>query len=50
MPGRDFDPLKPEGVERIQTAALDDLETIGILDAPDSGIKMLTDLGGNLWK
>ena len=45
MPGGNFNPLKPEGVERIHTAALDALETIGLADAPDSGIKALTSVG-----
>ncbi len=45
MPGGNFNPLKPEGVERIHTAALDALETIGLADAPDSGIKALTNVG-----
>ncbi len=45
MPGGNFNPLKPEGVKRIHTAALDALETIGLLDAPDSGKKLLTDAG-----
>ena len=47
MPGGNFYPLKPEGVEKIHCAALDALETIGLADAPKSGIKVLTDAGAN---
>ena len=45
MPGGNFNPLKPEGVERIHDAALEALETIGLLDAPESGVKVLKEAG-----
>ena len=45
MPGGNFNPLKPEGVERIHNAALQALETIGLLDAPESGVKVLKEAG-----
>ena len=48
MMGGTFNPLDQAGVERIHSAALDALETIGLLDAPESGVKILTDAGAIL--
>ena len=48
MTGGNFNPLDQAGVERIHSAALDALETIGLLDAPESGVKILTDAGAIL--
>ncbi len=48
MPGGNFNPLRPESVERIHSAALDALETIGLLDAPETGVKILTNAGAIL--
>ena len=48
MKGGNFNPLDQAGVERIHSAALDALETIGLLDAPESGVKILTDAGAIL--
>ena len=38
-------PLSQDGVERIHRAALDALETIGLADAPPSGVEYLTNAG-----
>ena len=45
MRGGNFNPLDPAGVQRIHAAALDALETIGLLDAPESGVKTLINAG-----
>lgn len=45
MEGGTLKPLSPEGVERIHRAALEALETIGLADAPPSGVEYLTNAG-----
>ena len=42
MKGGRYEPLNSEGVERIHQAALDALETIGLADAPPSGVEAMT--------
>ena len=48
MSGGTFNPLSDGDVLRIHTAALDALETIGLADAPTSGINYLTSVGAIL--
>ncbi len=48
MSGGTFNPLSDGDVLRIHTAALDALETIGLADAPISGINYLTSVGAIL--
>ena len=48
MSGGTFNPLNDGDVLRIHTAALDALETIGLADAPTSGINYLTSVGAIL--
>lgn len=48
MSGGTFQPLTQAGMERIHQAALDALETIGLSEAPESGIKYLTAAGAIL--
>ncbi len=43
-----FRPLTDAGIERIHRAALDALEEVGLSDAPDSGIEILTGAGAVL--
>ncbi|MEL6219132.1 MAG: trimethylamine methyltransferase family protein, partial [Pseudomonadota bacterium] len=43
-----YRPLSEEGVKRIHSAALDALEQIGLADAPESGIEILTGAGAIL--
>ncbi|KPD11950.1 trimethylamine methyltransferase family protein [Phaeobacter sp. 11ANDIMAR09] len=45
MEGGGLRPLTQEGMERIHRAALDALETIGLADAPPSGVEYLTNAG-----
>ncbi len=46
--GGQYKPLTDANVQRIHEAALDALEQIGISEAPESGIKILTDAGAIL--
>ncbi len=46
--GGTYKPLTDAAVKRIHEAALDALETIGISEAPESGIKILTEAGAIL--
>jgi len=46
--GGTYSPLTPAAVQRIHHAALDALETIGISEAPESGIEVLTAAGAQL--
>ena len=48
MPGGQYAPLTPAGVERIHQAALDALEQIGLANAPDTGVEILTGAGAIL--
>ncbi|MHA1190296.1 MAG: trimethylamine methyltransferase family protein [Alphaproteobacteria bacterium] len=48
MDGGRYKPLDETGVQRINQAALDALEVIGIADAPPSGIEILTGAGAIL--
>ena len=48
IPGGRYQPLSQEGIERIHQAALDALETIGLADAPQSGIDYMTAAGAIL--
>ena len=43
-----YKPLTQEGMERIHKAALQVLEEIGLVDAPQSGIELLTGVGATL--
>lgn len=46
MEGGTYKPLSPEQVDQIHEAALTALETIGLADAPESGVAYLTGAGG----
>ena len=46
--GGNYKPLTDASVKRIHEAALDALETIGLSEAPETGIKILTDAGAIL--
>ncbi len=48
LPGGRYQPLSQEGIERIHQAVLDALETIGLADAPPSGIDYMTAAGAIL--
>ena len=48
LPGGRYQPLSHEGIERIHQAVLDALETIGLADAPQSGIDYMTAAGAIL--
>ncbi len=48
LPGGRYQPLSQEGIERIHQAVLDALETIGLADAPQSGIDYMTAAGAIL--
>ncbi|MBS9716211.1 trimethylamine methyltransferase family protein [Pseudohalocynthiibacter aestuariivivens] len=48
MEGGNYGPLTQAGIERIHQAALDALETIGLADAPESGIAVMTAAGAIL--
>lgn len=48
LTGGQYRPLTDAEVQRIHHAALDALETIGLADAPESGVKILTDAGAIL--
>ncbi|MEM6620276.1 MAG: trimethylamine methyltransferase family protein, partial [Pseudomonadota bacterium] len=48
LSGGTYAPLSQTAIERIHTAALDALETIGISEAPASGIEILTGAGAIL--
>lgn len=48
MSGGNYNPLSDHDIQRIHTAALDALETIGLADAPESGIAYLTGAGAIL--
>ncbi len=48
LPGGRYQPLSQEGIERIHQAVLDSLETIGLADAPQSGIDYMTAAGAIL--
>ena len=45
MEGGAYKPLSPADMDRIHNAALEALETIGLADAPDSGVAYLTGAG-----
>ncbi|MGF1503298.1 MAG: trimethylamine methyltransferase family protein [Paracoccaceae bacterium] len=45
MTGGRYRPLSEEAVARIHSAALDALEEIGLADAPESGVRILTGAG-----
>lgn len=45
MEGGQYAPLTPADLDRIHNAALEALETIGLVDAPDSGVRYLTEAG-----
>ncbi len=46
--GGSFKPLSDADIQRIHLSALEALETIGLADAPDSGIDVLTQAGAEL--
>ncbi len=46
--GGQYKPLSEAGAERIHQAALDALETIGLSEAPETGIEILTGAGAEL--
>ncbi|MEM6625047.1 MAG: trimethylamine methyltransferase family protein [Pseudomonadota bacterium] len=48
MNGGTYKPLSDAGIAKIHASALDALEQIGIADAPDSGIEILTGAGAIL--
>jgi trimethylamine--corrinoid protein Co-methyltransferase len=48
LSGGQYRPLTDEGVARIHQAALDALETIGLADAPASGVEIMTRAGAIL--
>ena len=48
MKGGRYEPLSDDGVARIHAAALDALETIGLADAPPSGVEAMTAAGADL--
>src|SRR5579871_6517509 len=48
MPGGRYKPLSDADVLRIHRAALDILESIGLADAPPSGIEYMTKAGAQL--
>ena len=48
LPGGRYQPLSQDGVERIHHAVLETLETIGLADAPQSGIEYMTAAGAVL--
>ncbi|MEO9653118.1 MAG: trimethylamine methyltransferase family protein [Roseobacter sp.] len=48
MEGGQYAPLSPQDINRIHNAALDALETIGLADAPESGVAYLTGAGAIL--
>ncbi len=48
MTGGQLKPLTDRGVERIHKAALRILEEVGLADAPDSGIEVMTKAGASL--
>lgn len=48
LPGGQYSPLTDAGVARIHAAALDALETIGLANAPPSGVAILTGAGAIL--
>jgi len=48
MSGGQYKPLTEAGMQRIHLAALDALETIGLADAPPSGIEIMTRAGAIL--
>jgi trimethylamine--corrinoid protein Co-methyltransferase len=45
LEGGAYAPLSPQGVERIHRAALDALEQVGLANAPESGVAILTGAG-----
>ena len=48
LPGGRYQPLNQDGIERIHQAVLEALETIGLADAPQSGIDYMTEAGAIL--
>lgn len=48
LSGGQYKPLTEEGVQRIHAAALDALEEIGLADAPQSGVEIMTRAGAKL--
>lgn len=48
LPGGQYKPLTDAGVKRIHEAALDALEQIGLSQAPDSGVEIMTKAGAIL--
>lgn len=48
LPGGQYSPLTDAGMQQIHAAALDALEEIGLSQAPESGIKIMTEAGAIL--
>jgi len=48
MPGGQYNPLTPAGMDQIHQAALQALEEIGLSQAPESGVEILTGAGAVL--
>ena len=48
MPGGQYKPLNDAGIQRIHHSALEALETIGLANAPKSGVEILTKAGAVL--
>ena len=48
MPGGTYNPMTPHQTQQIHETALKALEEIGLADAPDSGIEILTNAGCSL--
>ncbi len=48
MSGGTYKALTPDGIDRIHNAALEALETIGLADAPPSGVEVMTAAGAEL--
>ena len=48
LPGGQYKPLTEAGVKRIHEAALEALEVIGLSQAPESGIEVMTKAGAIL--
>ena len=48
MPGGSYQPLSPHDIQKIHHAVLDALETVGLADAPESGIEYMTKAGALL--
>ena len=48
MPGGSYQPLSAHDIQKIHHAVLDALETVGLADAPESGIEYMTKAGALL--